>query len=77
MPDHGINRVLAALKPVPGLLGDGDDPAVALGAGQIDLVPLLRAAKQAGVKWYFIEDESPVSEKQIPESLRFLEQVQW
>jgi sugar phosphate isomerase/epimerase len=50
---------------------------VALGAGQIDMVPLLRAAKKAGVKWYFIEDESPSSEKQIPESLRFLEQVRW
>jgi sugar phosphate isomerase/epimerase len=50
---------------------------VALGAGQIDLVPLLRAAEKAGVKWYFIEDESPSCEKQIPESLRFLEQVKW
>ena len=50
---------------------------VALGAGQIDLVALLRAAKKAGVKWYFIEDESPSCEKQIPESLRFLEQVRW
>ena len=50
---------------------------VALGSGQINLVALLRAAKKAGVKWYFIEDESPSSEKQIPESLRFLEQVKW
>jgi len=50
---------------------------VALGAGQIDLVSLLPAAKKAGVKWYFIEDESPSCERQIPESLRFLEQVQW
>jgi sugar phosphate isomerase/epimerase len=48
---------------------------VALGAGQIQLVPLLRAAQKAGVKWYFIEDESPVSEKQIPESLAFLKQI--
>jgi sugar phosphate isomerase/epimerase len=47
----------------------------ALGAGQIDLASVLRAAKKAGVKWYFIEDESPVSEQQIPQSLRFLEQV--
>jgi sugar phosphate isomerase/epimerase len=48
---------------------------VPLGAGQIDMVPLLRAAKRAGVTWYFIEDESPSSEQQIPQSLRFLEQV--
>jgi sugar phosphate isomerase/epimerase len=50
---------------------------VPLGAGQINLVPLLRAAKKAGVKWYFIEDESPSVEQQIPESLRFLEQVKF
>jgi sugar phosphate isomerase/epimerase len=48
---------------------------VPLGSGQIEMVPLLRAAKKAGVKWYFIEDESPSSEQQIPQSLRFLEQV--
>jgi sugar phosphate isomerase/epimerase len=50
---------------------------VALGAGQIDMIPLLRAAKKAGVRWYFIEDESPVSEKQIPESLSYLEKVKF
>ncbi|PWU17096.1 MAG: sugar phosphate isomerase [Verrucomicrobia bacterium] len=47
----------------------------ALGAGQMDMPAILRAAKKAGVKWYFIEDESPVSKQQIPQSLRFLEQV--
>jgi len=31
------------------------------------------AAKKAGVKWYFIEDESPTSVEQIPQSLRYLE----
>jgi len=50
---------------------------VALGAGQIELAPLLKAAKKAGVKWYFIEDESPSSETQIPASLRFLEQIRF
>lgn len=50
---------------------------VALGAGQIEMAPLLRAAKRAGVKWYFIEDESPDVEKQIPVSLRYLEQVRF
>jgi sugar phosphate isomerase/epimerase len=49
----------------------------ALGAGQMDLPAILRAAKKAGVKWYFIEDESPWSEQQIPESLRYLEQVRF
>lgn len=49
----------------------------ALGAGKMDLRAILKAAKKAGVKWYFIEDESPWSETQIPQSLRFLEQVRF
>jgi sugar phosphate isomerase/epimerase len=49
----------------------------ALGAGQMDLPAILRAAKKAGAKWYFIEDESPWSEQQIPQSLRYLEQVKF
>ncbi len=49
----------------------------ALGAGLMDLPAILQAAKKAGVKWYFIEDESPWSETQIPQSLRYLEQVQF
>ena len=50
---------------------------VAMGAGQMDLPAILRAAKKAGVKWYFIEDESPTSEQQIPQSLHYLEQVRF
>lgn len=50
---------------------------VALGTGKIDLPPLLRAAKKAGVKWYFIEDESPAVEQQLPVSLRYLETVRF
>jgi sugar phosphate isomerase/epimerase len=50
---------------------------VALGQGQIDFRQTLSAAKKAGVKWYFIEDESPTSEQQIPETLRYLEQVKF
>jgi sugar phosphate isomerase/epimerase len=50
---------------------------VALGRGSIDYRRTLAAAQKAGVKWYFIEDESPTSEEQIPQSLRYLEQVQW
>jgi sugar phosphate isomerase/epimerase len=50
---------------------------VALGTGQIDLPAILKAAKKVGVKWYFIEDESPTSEQQIPMSLKYLEQVKF
>lgn len=48
---------------------------VAIGAGKIDFPPLLRAARKAGVKWHFLEDESSSSEQQIPQSLRYLEAV--
>jgi sugar phosphate isomerase/epimerase len=50
---------------------------VPLGQGKIELVPILQAAEKAGVKWNFIEDESPTAEEQIPQSLRYLEQVKW
>jgi sugar phosphate isomerase/epimerase len=62
-----------------GSLSGGTDVKndVALGSGQIDIPKVLQAAKKAGVKWYFIEDESPTSEQQIPQSLHFLEQVKW
>jgi sugar phosphate isomerase/epimerase len=50
---------------------------VALGEGLMDLPSILKAAKAAGVKYYFIEDESPWSEQQIPKSLRYLEQVKF
>jgi sugar phosphate isomerase/epimerase len=50
---------------------------VAMGTGQIDYHRILPAAAKAGVKWYFIEDESPTSEKQIPQSVRYLKEVKW
>ena len=50
---------------------------VVIGTGQVDWPALLRAAKKAGVKYYFIEDESPSVVEQIPPSLRYLEQVKF
>jgi hypothetical protein len=43
----------------------------------MDWPAILRAAQKAGVKYYFIEDESPTSVQQIPLSLRFLERVRF
>ena len=62
-----------------GLLTGGTDVSndVAVGSGKIDYAPILRAAKKAKVKWYFIEDESPSSAEQIAESLRYLGQMKW
>jgi sugar phosphate isomerase/epimerase len=50
---------------------------VPVGTGMIDFPPILRAMEKAGVKYYFIEDESPTSEQQIPQTLRYLETVSW
>jgi len=50
---------------------------VALGSGQMDWTAILKAAKKTGIKWYFIEDESPTAAEQIPQSLKFLETVKF
>lgn len=50
---------------------------VVLGTGQLDWPAIFEAARQTGVKWYFIEDESPTAAAQIPQSLRYLEQLKW
>lgn len=50
---------------------------VALGAGQVSWPALLRTAQKIGVKYYFVEDESPAFAEQIPQSLRFLQSLSW
>ncbi|MGH7992151.1 MAG: sugar phosphate isomerase/epimerase family protein [Limisphaerales bacterium] len=50
---------------------------VALGTGKINYAPVLREAEKIGIKWYFIEDESPSSEKQVPQSIHYLKTVKW
>jgi hypothetical protein len=36
---------------------------------------VLAAARKAGVEKYFIEDESPAVEKQVPRSLEYLAEM--
>ncbi len=62
-----------------GSLSGGTDTKndVVVGTGQVDWPALLRAAKKAGVKYYFIEDESPSVLEQIPQTLKYLEQVKF
>lgn len=50
---------------------------VVLGTGQVNYKEVLKAARRAGVKWYFIEDESPTAAEQIPQSLQFLERIRF
>lgn len=50
---------------------------VALGKGSIDIEGVLKAAKKAGVKHYFIEDESPSYLKQIPETIAYIKSLKY
>ena len=50
---------------------------VTVGTGQMDWSKILKAAQKAGVKYYFIEDESPVVNNQLEPSLRYLETVKF
>jgi sugar phosphate isomerase/epimerase len=48
---------------------------VTLGSGDVGIADIMREAPKAGVKHYFIEDESSRSEQQVPESLAFLKSL--
>lgn len=50
---------------------------VAVGTGKIDYVPILKEAHDLGIKWYVIEDESPLSEQQVPQSYDYLKTVEF
>ncbi len=67
-------------KGVPtGSLSGSTDVAndVALGTGQMNFPAIFQAAQRAGVKYYFIEDESPSSVEQLPQSVRYLRDLRW
>lgn len=61
----------------PGNLnGDADvETNVVLGKGDVGIAAIMKAAKQAGVEHYFIEDESSRSVLQVPESLKYLKRL--
>lgn len=48
------------------------DNDVILGTGQIDIPAVIKAARKAGVKHFYIEDESSSSITQMPESIKYL-----
>jgi sugar phosphate isomerase/epimerase len=61
----------------PGTPGNQDGEAdvetnVVLGDGDVGIADIMRASKKAGVKHYFIEDESSRSVTQVPKSLAYL-----
>jgi sugar phosphate isomerase/epimerase len=55
--------------------GTSTDNDVVIGTGELDIPAILKAAKKAGVKHYFIEDESSAVSKQIPESIKYLKSL--
>ncbi len=61
-------------KGVPRVWGHkyDSDNDVALGTGQLDQAAIFAAAKKAGVKHYYLEDESSHSQSQVPRSIAYL-----
>ncbi len=48
---------------------------LALGTGQINLPEVLKAAEKAGIKHYYIEDESSNVMTQVPQSIAYLKSL--
>lgn len=55
--------------------GTAQDNDVALGTGQIDIPAVIKAAKKAKVKHYYLEDESTNIEVQVPQSIAYLKSL--
>ncbi|UFH53161.1 sugar phosphate isomerase/epimerase [Spirosoma sp. KNUC1025] len=64
-------------KGVKGDLTGGTPPEndVVLGEGQVNIPEILRLAKKAGVKHYYIEDESNHEYEQMPKSIAYLKSL--
>lgn len=52
-----------------------EEASVPLGKGLVDIPAALRAARETGVRHYYIEDEAVDADRQVPESLRYLESI--
>ena len=48
---------------------------VVLGTGQVDIAGIVKKARELGVQYMFIEDESSRVLEQVPQSLRFLKSI--
>lgn len=55
--------------------GTDQNNDVVLGTGQIDIPAVLKAARKAGVKHYYIEDESRTSIEQVPLSIKYINSI--
>jgi sugar phosphate isomerase/epimerase len=52
-----------------------EETNVVLGQGDVNIAAVMKEAKRIGIKHYFIEDESPNPEQQVPQSLAYLRQL--
>ncbi len=52
-----------------------DETNVVLGTGDVGIKAIMKEARKAGVKHFFIEDESSHAVEQIPQSLVFLKSL--
>ena len=52
-----------------------DESNVVFGKGDVGIAAIMKEAKKIGIKYCFIEDESPKSVEQIPQSLEFLRKL--
>ncbi len=57
--------------------GAPDEDSVPVGQGEVDWKSVLKAAQRAHVEYYFIEDEAKNAADQIPQTLRYLEELKW
>jgi sugar phosphate isomerase/epimerase len=55
--------------------GTSQENDVTLGTGELDIPGILKAAKKAGIKYYFIEDESSRVHIQVPETIAYLKSL--
>ncbi|MFC5408482.1 sugar phosphate isomerase/epimerase family protein [Larkinella bovis] len=64
-------------KGVQGNMSGGTPPEndVALGTGQINLPAVLKAARKSSIEYFYIEDESPAAQQQVPQSLAYLKTI--
>ncbi|RAJ92678.1 sugar phosphate isomerase/epimerase [Larkinella arboricola] len=64
-------------KGIQGNMSGGTPPEndVALGTGQINLPAVLKAAQKTAIEHFYIEDESPSAQQQVPQSLAYLKKI--
>ncbi|KAA9356372.1 sugar phosphate isomerase/epimerase family protein [Larkinella humicola] len=64
-------------KGVQGNRSGGTPPEndVALGTGQINLPEILKAAQKTAIEFFYIEDESPTAQQQVPQSMAYLKTI--